>query len=216
MSHRQGQRQNTPKLLLKLSAEQGSLHNHPKEVGKLQSKYGSLNTGGKSEDKSLSSKIGPQLSLDLRKKTTNRSASKPQKSFSSEKNQEGFKEPALANSGIGMVPAHKRTKTLGEKPEFILGQSRPVGETQGSALMKKLSEKLQLDIGRLTRDKGLKNLDLLKKKPSESGQKALFEQSSLARKIAEMKTGGRPLTDRVNFNHIGSFGLTKMSAEQNH
>lgn len=136
---------------------------------------------------------------------------RPQKSFSSEKAVPKDAETGTLQSAREPITLHKRNKTFGEKPEFLLTR-KPTSETPNSALMKKLSDKLQLDMGKLQKDKGTKHLDLMKKRTTldsahlagAHSRQGSFEQSSLAKRIAEMKTStSRPLTERANLNHIG-------------
>ena len=142
-----------------------------------------------------------------------------QKSFSSDKNAENKDTSAYISARTPAV--HKRTKTLGDKNEFIVSRSKPAAEMQGSALMQKLSEKLHIDIGKLVKNNGIKGVDIMVKKGNEKDGREIhankngpsFEVSSLAKKIAEIKAS-KPLTERSNLNHIRksqTFETTKSS-----
>lgn len=124
-----------------------------------------------------------------------------QKSFSSEKN--GDLRESSTYFSARTPGVHKRTKTFGDRHEFLASKPKATVELNGSKLMQKLSEKLQIDIGKFVRNNPVKSIDAIAKKPRDEGRLGPLpnEPSSLARKIAEIKAS-KPLTDRANLNHI--------------
>lgn len=171
-----------------------------------QTYFNSVNSS-KLTEKLTSNPITLQRSLETRKKLVARGSSKPQKSFTFEQENHNS-ESVMSKQTKNILNVHKRTKTLGEKPNFILDKSKPKVETPGNSLMAKLSEKLHLDIGKISQEKALRKVELLKRGPAaEAGHKIMLETNGLAKRIAELKSGSRPLTERSNPNHIGSCSL---------
>lgn len=132
---------------------------------------------------------------------TSKAAPSQQKSFSSEKN--GDLRDSSTYFSTRTPGVHKRTKTFGDRHEFLVSKPKATVELNGSKLMQKLSEKLQIDIGKFVRNNPVKSIDSMPKKPREEGRHTPVapETSSLARKIAEIKAS-KPLTERANLNHI--------------
>ena len=191
---------NNTKVLLDSGVNIGS---HRLESTKPKQNYFSSVNSSKLTERLTTNPISLQRSLEARKKLAVRGTSKPQKSFSLEQDNENS-EIQVSKPTKNILTAHKRTKTLGEKPNFILDKSKHKVETPGHSLMAKLSEKLHLDIGKISQDRTLKKVELLKKPPAvESSQKIMLETNSLAKRISDLKNGTRPLTERSNPNHIG-------------
>lgn len=191
---------NSTKVLVDSGA---SINSHRLESNKFKQNYLSASNTNKLVERLTTNPISLQKSLEARKKLVARGNSKPQKSFTLEHEIENSDSLALKQPKPSLN-AHKRTKTLGEKPNFILDKSKPKIETAGSSLMARLSEKLQLDIGKISQDRTFKKVELLKKLPAaEAGHKLTLETNSLAKRISEMKSSTRPLTERSNPNHIG-------------
>ena len=147
--------------------------------------------------------VGIQRSVEARKKAPSRITEKPQRSFTLENHTESTE----VTSGVISKQSnatHKRTKTLGEKPNFILDKSKPKIGTSGSSLMAKLSEKLQLDLGKMAHDRGQKKVEVFKKhQTGDHSHRINLETNSLAKRIAQMKSSCRPLTERNNPHHLG-------------
>lgn len=170
--------------------------------------FSSLNTS-KLNHRLTGNLISLQRSVEARKKAPGRVSEKPQRSFTLENHTESTEATAgaITKQANG---THKRTKTLGEKPNFILDKSKPKVINSGGSLMAKLSEKLHLDLGKISQDKASRRVEVHKKHATgEYSQRLNFETNSLAKRIVEMKSSNRPLTERNNANHLGALRLPR-------